>query len=56
MLDKETLLRQDTSLSKGDESLEDFLSCLEKVKDINISNENLQSCVEKILENVEEEE
>jgi len=56
MLDKETLLRQDTSLSHTEESLEDFLSCLEKAKDINASNENLQSCIEKILESFEEDE
>jgi len=56
MLDKETLLRQDTSLSDREEPLEDFLSCLEKAKDMNVSNENLQSCIEKILDNFEEEE
>jgi len=56
MLDKETLLRQEISLPKDEKSLEDFLSCLQRAKEITDLDENLRFCIEKILGGVEEKE
>lgn len=56
MLDKETLLRGKDSFPDDEESLEDFLSCLERAKEITDYHKGFHSCVEKILESVDEEE
>lgn len=55
MLDKKTVLIQ-KYITKSDESkLDNFKSCLERVDKLSVSNDNLQSCIKKILKEDESE-